>query len=129
MLYVCLNKVTQNPLGTAEIADKAKKDWEKKFVIREVGEEYRGKQVYEMKFVGDKLRLATQQEKESIENTREANKEEARLLKFKKDMQKANALRISQCLIGGDNDTGYLAMDIKKIREVGYERNSKKVKK
>ena len=60
--YVLLDKLTGEVKGTASISDDHIADWAKNFIIREGGEEYRGKKHYEIKFEDGKVRHATQQE-------------------------------------------------------------------
>ena len=79
MLYVTLDKVTKEPKGTVEIADKALPDWETKFDMKPVDESFRGKHGFEIKNENNTLRPATKQE---VETHKTANKKKTNLEKL-----------------------------------------------
>lgn len=63
MLYICLDKITNEPKGTVIIENpEVKKEWDKTHMLVEAEEEFAGKQPYEMKYENGKARLATQAE-------------------------------------------------------------------
>jgi len=77
-LYVVLDGTT--PKGTISASGRILKDWRKDFTLISVGEEFRGKSHYEIKYSGGKVRLATQQEidtyKQQLKATQEATKKQ-----------------------------------------------------
>ena len=71
--YVLRNKQTGEPMGGAELRQDAVSAWEKGFIV-EKNEAFRGKQPYEMKYDGGKLRLATKAE---LDTYRDSLKQQA----------------------------------------------------
>ena len=74
-IYVCLSKTDGTPQGAVDINETAIADWAKKFTMIEADESYRGKQGYEMKYQGQKLRHATEQEISDYKQTQEQSSE------------------------------------------------------
>ena len=89
-LYVALDG--NDPKGVTSVKDKYLSDWEKDYTMIKVGEEYRGKNGYEIKYDGSKLRLATQQEIDNHLNQVEVQARENYLKDLKKDMSDANLM-------------------------------------
>lgn len=84
-IYVALDKSDGTVKGTVDIDEKTIGDWAKQFVMIEAGEDYRGKDGFELKFEGQKLRKATKKEIDDY------NDEQAAKLKIN---QKKKALEI-----------------------------------
>jgi len=80
-LYVVIKN--NEPQGTVTAKGKILKEWKKDATLISVGEEYRGKQPYEMKYINGELRLATKEEIQAYKDQQESeaqNRERIRLL-------------------------------------------------
>ena len=62
VIYVALDKESGEVKGMVDISPDSVGDWAKTYVMKEADESYRGKQGYEMKYVNQKLRMATEKE-------------------------------------------------------------------
>ncbi len=74
-LYVVIDG---DPKGVVSVKKKYLSDWEKDYTMIKVGEEYRGKQRYEIKYDGNKVRLAIQSEINDYLAQKEVEKEARR---------------------------------------------------
>ena len=98
-IYVCIDKETGDPVGTADISPLAVQQWAALYNLKEAGESYRGLQGYEIKIQGNSIRKATAQEIQTYLNNQKAEQEE---------MKKKDAL----------DTLGLDAKDISKIKKL-----------
>lgn len=89
-LYVTIDKETGKCLGTAEVNANDIGDWASKYTMKKAGEEYRGKQGYELKFKSGKISPATDKE------ISDYLKEENNKLKAKKRQDALDTLEITE---------------------------------
>lgn len=85
-MYVCLDRSTGEPVGTVDIREQAIGDWSKQLIMIEADEAYRGKQGFEIRFEGQKLRKATDNEISSYNNTQASKVKESRRRKAMEDL-------------------------------------------
>ena len=62
-VYVIIDKATNKVCGTADIDDAYLSDWQERYIIKEAGEEFRGKQPYEIEYKDDTLSFASDEKK------------------------------------------------------------------
>ncbi len=101
-VYVCLDKVTNEPKGMVDIHPGALTAWGESFIMIPADESYRGRNPWELKFEGNKLRHATKNE---IQLYKDQLKDEQKALK------KQDAL----------NTLGLSESDIDKIKKLKDE--------
>ncbi len=77
-IYVALDKTTGEPRGTINIKLEAVADWAEKFILIEADESYRGLHGYELKYKNEKLKKATQAEKDAYKAERKAEQDARR---------------------------------------------------
>ena len=79
-LYVPIEN--NEPLGVVSVRDESLPLWEARYLMKKVGEEYRGKQKYEIKYDGGLIREATQTEIDAHLWTVEQERESIEILKW-----------------------------------------------
>lgn len=79
-LFVAMNKADGSVQGTIDIQEDDIADWTQKYLMTPADESYRGLMPYEIKYQGNKLRKATEQEIEKYKSDLEVES-----LKKKKD--------------------------------------------
>ena len=79
-LYVTIDGT--DPKGTTSVKDEYLPDWEKDYTMIKVGEEFRGKHHYEIKYDGVNVRLATQQEIDAFLQQEIDKKEQAEIQRW-----------------------------------------------
>jgi len=60
--YVVISKETGDIKGVTDISDDSILEWTKGNIVKEVGDEFRGKQPYEITIKGNSVKLATEQD-------------------------------------------------------------------
>lgn len=62
MIYACIDKITKEPMGVADLEVNILSEWESKYILKAVGESFRGKQASDLKYINETILLKTQQE-------------------------------------------------------------------